>query len=361
MVTIFGTVHQAGGCGPEALGAIELLNRFGIPVRCILPIDDPILEPGNYATDFLRNRELVELVHYEPGMFSKQNILVSFGEGLAFKYMSDYEDRPKWSLFTSGMTFPVGDGMRAFKEGLVDEFFFQSPRFSKANAQAVWAKTGKTPYYRTNYLPYINPSSSFSLLNFSKRDDDGDFRVLRISRDDPEKYHSDTWRMFSAISPPAHRKAMLDVVGWGPNAEAKIGNPCQEGNRWNKQLNLKLHPHLYTPEETAPFYNNAHVLLHYYPVVESFGFATVQAMAAGAVVIGAPEGGFADLISHGKTGLHAASPEEASYLASKLAWEPEWRDAIATNAYNWLSREGPGNPDLCWPWWKKLLEDRGGN
>jgi glycosyltransferase involved in cell wall biosynthesis len=301
----------------------------------------------------------VEMVPYEPGMFSKQDILVSFGEGLPFKYMRKYDDRPRWSVFTSGMTYPVGDGIDALKDGLVDEFFFQGSWFAKSNAQRMWVESGKTVYFRTDYIPYINPNSSFSQLKYSQKSGTGDFNVLKINRDDPVKYHPETWRMFSAISAPAHRKTMIDVVGWGPNAEEKIGNPCIEGNRWNQQLNLKLHPHLYTPEETAPFYNKAHVLLHYYPVVESFGFATVQAMAAGAVVIGAPEGGFADLIYHGKTGLHAASPEEASYLASKLAWEPEWRNSIATNAYNWLMREGPGNSDLCWPWWERLLKERG--
>lgn len=356
MISFFGTVHQSGGCGPEALGAIELLTSFGVPVRCILPPGDPILEPGNPATDWLRRKRLVELVEYQPGMFAKQKVLVSFGEGLAFQLMREHSDRPPWVVFTSGMVFPVDDAMQAFREGLVDEFFFQSPRFTQTNLQAIWAKTGKAVYYRTDYIPYIDPLSTYSKLRFGGRPAEGPFRVLRISRDDPEKYHPDTWRMFTAICPPAHREALVDVVGWGPNAEEKIGNPCEEGHRYHGQLNVSLHGHLYAPEETAFFYNAAHVLLHYYPVVESFGYATVQAMAAGAVVIGAPEGGFADLIEHGRTGLHAASPEEASYLASKLAWEPAWRDTLASNAYQWLLREGPGNADRCWPWWQRLLK-----
>jgi glycosyltransferase involved in cell wall biosynthesis len=358
MVTIFGTVHMCGGGGPEALGAIELLNSFDVPVRCILPPNDPILAPGNYATDFLRRKKLVELVSYEPGMFSKQDILVSFGEGLAFKLMREHSDRPKWSVFTSCMTYPVDDGVQAFRDGLVDEFFFQSPRFTPANLQRIYAATGKPIFYRPNYIPYIDPLSSYLKLQFGKRPSDGPFRILRISRDDPEKYPPDTWRMFTSICPPAHRGACVDVVGWGPNAEGAIGNPCDPENRWHQQLNVALHPHLYTPDETAPFYNNAHVLLHYYPIVESFGFATVQAMAAGAVVIGAPEGGFADLIEHGRTGLHATSVEEAAYLASKLAWEPSFRDTLASNAYQWLFRHGPANSDLCWPWWKQLIKER---
>jgi glycosyltransferase involved in cell wall biosynthesis len=162
--------------------------------------------------------------------------------------------------------------------------------------------------------------------------------------------------MFCNIVAPARRSVHIDVIGWGLNAESKLGNPTHPENRWNGQINVTLHPHLYSPEETAPFFNRSHVLLHYYPVVESFGYATLQAMAAGVVVIGAPVGGFADLISPGHTGIFASTPDEASYWASEMCWRPKKRNEIARNAYQWLFQQGPANADLAWPWWNTLIK-----
>ena len=91
MINFFGIIHQSGGCGPELLGAIELLRSKGVPVRCIVPEEDPIVR--SERADFLRSLGCT-VVNYRPGMFEKCKILMSFGEDKCFDYMREYSDRP---------------------------------------------------------------------------------------------------------------------------------------------------------------------------------------------------------------------------------------------------------------------------
>ena len=354
MISFFGIIHQSGGCGAELLGAIHLLRRHGVKVRCIVPIDDPVAH-GSRAK-WLRSLG-VTVVNYRPGMFERCPVLVSFGEDVCFDYMREYGDRPKHMVWTSGMSWGVDVESAAFRDGLIDEFFFQNKATGEMVIPQILQGSGKPEAVlktRFNYIPYIE--AECPLFPFAPGDKpDNEFLVGRATRDDPEKWHEESWRMYGNILTPASRSLRVRVAGWGPNALEKIGNPCDPTSRWANYFNLELLGHIYEPAEIAAFYGSLHVLLHYYPFVESFGYATVQAMLAGAIPIGARAGGFAELLQHGETGFLAESPDEATYYASTLAFDEPRRAAMAAAARRWVIEEGPGNPDRAWTWWKDLL------
>jgi glycosyltransferase involved in cell wall biosynthesis len=352
-ISFFGIIHQSGGCGPELLGALDLLQSKGVPVRCIVPIGDPVVRGDR--SKYLNSRG-VEVIEYRPGLFSESRVLMSFGEHLCFNYMKTHSDRSPWVVWSSCMSWAIDREVEAHSEGLIDEFYFQTERTAKKVASKIEERSVKPVFYRSGYFAYIHPISDYAQPSAFVDKNQREFRVCKAVRDDAEKWHQDTWRMFCGVGAPKHKTVQIEIAGWGNNARDKIGNPCDPTSKWSGLFDIILHEHITSPLEMAKLYGRSHVLLHYYPFVESYGFATLQAMIAKCVPIGAPEGGFLDLIKHGETGFLATSPDEAAYYTSKLAFEDATWKKMSEAAAKWVVEEGPGNPDKCWPWWEELLK-----
>lgn len=356
MINFFGIIHQSGGCGPELLGAIELLRSKGVPVRCIVPEGDNVAR-GDRA-DFLRSIGC-SVVNYRPGLFEKCKVLVSFGEDRMFDYMREHSDRPKWVVWSSCMSHVIDAEVEAMKDGLIDEYFFQTLANAAVGKEICRAAgKGTKIAFRGSYRPFIKADSEYMPLSSPPRSDE-EFVVGRATRDDPEKWHEDSWRMYGSIMGPSSKPVRIEVVGWGGVAMSKVGNPCDPSSRWNGFMNISLKSHIYEPSEMASFYGRIHALVHYYPFVESFGIATAQAMLCGAVPIAANARGFQEQIIHGETGFLCDSPDEASYYASKLAFEEPLRAKMSAAARK-AALDGVANPVKAWPWWESLLQERTG-
>jgi hypothetical protein len=354
-VTFFGIVHQSGGCGPELLGALDLLQSKGVAVRCFVPIGDPVAS-GDRA-EYLKARG-VEVLNYSPGVFSTSQVLMSFGEHLCFDYMRKFSDRSPWMVWSSCMSWAIDREVEAHSDGLVDEFFFQTERTAKKVSSKVEERSVRPVHYRPGYLAHVNPDSDYGGYRKHIAKNPQEFRVCKAVRDDPEKWHEDTWRMFCGVVAPKHKKACIEVAGWGDNARDKIGNPCDPTSKWNSLFDINLHDHIVDPIQMAQLYGRSHALLHYYPFEENYPRATLQAMLAGAVPIAESKGGFLDQIRHSETGFLASCPDEAAYYTSKLAFEDATWRKMSEAAAKWVVEEGPGNPDKCWPWWEELLKSR---
>lgn len=352
-VSFFGIIHQSGGCGPELLGALDLLQSKGVPVRCIVPIGDPVVRGDR--SKYLHARG-IEVFEYRPGLFSESRVLMSFGENLCFDYMRAYSDRSPWVVWSSCMSWAIDREVEAHSDGLIDEFYFQTERTAKKVASKIEERSVKPVFYRSGYLAYINPLSVYAQYTKFVDKNPREFRVCKAVRDDAEKWHEDTWRMFCGVVAPKNKTVQIEVAGWGNNARDKIGNPCDPTSKWCGLFDITLHNHIVDPVEMSKIYGRSYALLHYYPFVENYPRAVMQAMLANCVSIGASEGGFLDLIRHGETGFLAASPDEAAYYTSKLAFEDATWRKMSEAAAKWVVEEGPGNPDKCWPWWEELLK-----
>lgn len=355
MINFFGIIHQSGGCGPELLGAIELLRSRLVPVRCIVPEDDPIVRSDR--ADYLR-RIGCTIVNYRPGIFEKCNVLMSFGEDMMFDYMREYSDRPKWVVWSSCMSYVVDAEVSAYKAGLIDEHFFQTEAAADLIGPKLVKSAGKGTKiaHRKDYRIYINAESGYMPLSFPKKSKET-FNVVRATRDDPAKWHEDSWRMYAGILAPRNKHVQIEVAGWGQNAGDKIGNPCDVSSKWNGLMNIILHDHINDPLEVASLYSRAHVLLHYYPFVESFGIATTQAMLCGAIPISADSQGFQEQIVHGETGFLCKTPDEATYYASMLAFNEDKRREMSQAARE-SALGNTANPHSAWPWWDFLLKNK---
>lgn len=353
-MNIFGIVHQHGGCGTEALGAIELLRSKNVAVRCIVPPSDEIIE--SLAANYLRSLG-VSVVNYTPGMFQTCDILISFAEGRnLFELVEEHKDRPRIVVYSDCMHYASADEIEWHSKNLIDEFFFQTRALADRLGPEITRRAKKSVAVRHGYRAYINPQSDYFPLRFRLNRSQETFTAIRVTRDDPDKWHPDTWRMFCGVSAPAGRKVQIEVAGWGLQAAEKIGD-LSSASFWKGKINAQLHEHIDGPKEMVALYDRAHVLIHVcdYEWEEALGRVMLESIIAGVVVIADNRGGAKDLIRHGETGFLVDSPDEASFYASKLAFDDNLRRAIAAQAYIEMTTAGHGNADVCWKWWRQLL------
>lgn len=360
MITFFGTVHHSGGCGTECLGAIELLRSRNVPVRVILPNEE------NPADQYLKSLGVQMVKASDRAVFKHCPVLISFGEGKTlFPILRELgaDERPGYVVYSDCMGFVTDLEVEAHQAGLIDEFFFQSRAMSDQLAPQLARRAKKGVTVRHGYKAFLNTRSPYLPLRFSESVEPG-FRVLKVGRDHEEKWHPETWRMMCGISAPGtaeNGNVHIEVAGWGPEAEKKVGDPSDPTNRWHKQLNITLHTQIHDAQAMADLYQRSDVLLHICDPVyeESAGRVILEAQASGVVVVADNRGGIRDLIVNGETGYLVDTPEEATFRCSELAFYPERRRQMAGNAYARLVNGGHGDSRACWPWWQGLVKKLG--
>ena len=269
------------------------------------------------------------------------------------------EERGEWQELKYDMVFgadgvsPTKAETAALTDGIINEVFTKSSRYASEYVRELVRSANRGVEHRVGYAPYCNSLSDFCGFRFTRKPENKDFIILRDTPDLEDFCFEDHWRMVCGITAP--RPKQFRALSWGKKLSKKAGNPGNPKDKWNGELSASI---LHAPPswgETRGAYAEASVLLHFYPAVESFSFAAARAMLSGAVVVASPSSQFYDTISHGETGFIANTPDEAAYLASRLAWEPHLQAKIAHDAHKWVVAKGPANADVCLNWWKPII------
>lgn len=200
------------------------------------------------------------------------------------------------------------------KEGLIDVFIYQTRRAQMLMEPTLLDLNPKylamlvTPYFDTSEFPFI-PDKPLDR-----------FRFCKISRADPGKYHQANRWVFETMVAPQLKEGHL--LGWC--AERM---PAAAGG---------LMPYWITcePPGARPvqeIYAKSHALIHFAAANQTENLPRVgfEAMASGTVVVADSRGGWVNQVQHGKTGWLAGDAKEFVYYASRLAYEPEERLAMA--------------------------------
>ncbi|WP_418677102.1 glycosyltransferase [Akkermansia sp.] len=80
------------------------------------------------------------------------------------------------------------------------------------------------------------------------------------------------------------------------------------------------------------FYRRCHIVLQPTDTTENWPRVGFEAMASGSVLIVDKRGGWEQMIEHGRTGWLCESPGDFIAYASKMAWEPHYREDMAAAA-----------------------------
>lgn len=168
------------------------------------------------------------------------------------------------------------------------------------------------------------------------------FIVGRAARPAPDKWSSQTWKIYEAIQYPQRRALMLGV---DDRTLEKLG-PTPE---WASCLRPRAIP-------VEKYYQCLHCLM---PINggarENWPRAGLEAFACGVPVVTQNAWGWREMIEHGVTGFLASNDQELAHYAAVLAYDEPLRMRIVDNARRRLI-DTHANPDIIAAAWKTIFD-----
>jgi hypothetical protein len=249
--------------------------------------------------------------------------------------------RPARVIWFNCMTWLFDAERQAHREGWIDVFGFVSG-YQRRQLEPQLAAI-RRPVASFSYRPFFDVDA----IEWSYRRWDGSYRLGRISRDDAGKFAPDTWRIFDRVLVPPGVAKKVYILGYGPNAAARIGAP-PAGLDWQTWGPGAI------PAST--FYRTIDTMLHKTGGSrESYCRVVVEAYAHGVVPIVEDDFAFSELVDHERTGIRASDSDEMSWWASTLARDPARHRAMAEHGRAFLAGE-LADPATCWAGWRELLD-----
>jgi glycosyltransferase involved in cell wall biosynthesis len=279
-----------------------------------------------------------------PGL--ADSVVVSFCNGEFLKHSHRFQEIGCRVVWASCMTFFfVAEQLHLEKHRPFDAYVFQSEyqRDALFPHLVPFGVRDSTCHLIRGYLdvkefpfrpkPYV-PGSEFVLG--------------RITRQDPGKWHPDSWQILDRISCPKRFRLM----GWGPQLHEHLGTPPSYVET--------LDP---CQERSSDFLGSLHCVLSPNGALrENWPRLGLEAMASGVPLIVDDAGGWREMIRHGETGFLARAPDEFATYVERLVANDDQRLAIAADARSSLARD-LSDPERCYRTWMALfrqLENGGG-
>lgn len=335
-IWVSGAPSRLGGADTELLNNIYLWRDHGIDVNIV---------PCYGITEEMK-REMVSIgcrfYQHDPKIFADK-IVVSYCNGNFLKELPKIIEhgRPKKVVWFNCMTWTFPDEVRASKYGWIDLHGFVSPYQRRMLLDSLRRQVGVRVDEFEGYRPYFKIKPDM----FRYRPPEGEFVLGRLSRPDPSKYSSDTWKIFDGVQ-TGNKVKKIHIMGYDMNVESKLGKP-PEG------LDVQLRPANDIP--VAKFYRSLHCLIHKTGGSrESYCRIVPEAYAHGVPIIVEDDYAFPDLVINGVTGFRCKTSEEMIEKATLLANNESLRKTIVHNAYEFL-KDQIASPERCISPWLRLL------
>jgi glycosyltransferase involved in cell wall biosynthesis len=339
-VWVAGFPSYYGGADTELDHNIDLWRRFGVDVH-LVPM---------FGADPRMKKSVLErgckIHEYRDNIFAGRTV-VSFCNGRFLEKLPLIMEhgRPAKLIWFNCMTWLFEKEKDAHREGWIDYFGFESEYQKKMLVPQLELIR---PVRSFPHKPYFNADR----IEWKYREWDGCYKIGRISRDDMHKFAADTWRIFDRVLVPKHLKKKVYILGYGPNAQKRMGPPpaALDWLTWSPNS-----------IPAAQFYNTIDTMIHKTGGSrESSSRVLFETYAYGVVPVVERDFAFPELVVHGETGYMGATSDEMSYYASMLAMNPEEHRRVARNGRRFLN-EKLANAETCWLAWQEVLETRAGS
>ena len=336
---IAGFPSHYGGADTELDHLIDLLRGRGVALHLV---------PMFGADEEMKRSVLARgcAVHdYRDDIF-RGRVVASYCNGQFLERLPAIAQhgRPALSIWFNCMTTPFEAEKRAHRDGLIDCFGFASA-YQEGLLRPALEKI--RPVRKFPYRPFFNVRRA----EFRYREWGGQYRIGRISRDDGAKFAADTWRIFDRVLVPASLRKKTYVLGYGPNAAARIG-PAPAGLDWRTWAGNEI--------PADGFYRTVDTMIHKTGGSrESYCRVLIEAWAHGVVPIVERDYAFPELVVDGDTGFMTSDSDEMSYRASWLAFHPGAHRRMAEAGRRRLEQVLV-DEDACWAGWRELLGEARG-
>lgn len=325
-----------GGADTELDHLIDLLRRFDVDVT-LVPM---------FGTDEKMRQDVMRrgcrVQPFTPGVF-RDRVVVSLCNDNFLTRLPEIMSvgRPRRVIWLNCMTWPFDRELIAHRNGWIDYFGFAS-EYQQNSLLPVLQRIRPVVSFR--YAPYFN----WRRVEWKYRPWDGCYKLGRISRDDGAKFAADTWRIFDRVLTPAGLQKKVYVLGYGPNAAAKIGS-APPGLDWRTWSANEI--------PATDFYRTIDTMIHKTGGSrESYCRVLVEAYAHGVVPIVERDFAFPELVVDGETGFMSSDSDTMSYLASTLAHDPARHRRLAEAGRRHLETKLSAEQH-CWSTWQTVLAD----
>lgn len=324
-----------GGVETELISLIELLISYKVEVHIVYG-----LQPKPKVEEYLKSIGVI-IEEYKKNLF-KNEILVVFFSVVGLWWLPEIE-RPKTIIYFNCCTGTMIADLNAHKLGLIDLHGFHC-EYQRNRLKPNFEQLGPVKEFK-NYVVYLNPKNPLFGIDFQYNRVKDTFIAGRISRNFPNKWAQDTWKIFDDIKTPNKKQVLF--LGYGSEVENKTGKPP-------KRIDCKIYDNLGIP--VREYLKIVHCNIHKTGGSrENYPRVAIECFAAGVPFIAENNYGFLEQIIDKETGFLCNTSEEMSAAATELAFNEKYRKKIIYAAYDRFNSIW-GNRELCWQAWKVLWE-----
>lgn len=313
-ICVIGFPSRLGGADTELDHQIRVWRALGLQVHLIhtWDLDDNLRGMGMQDRGCIihepRNWEVCRGKH-----------VISYCNSEFLKHLEVIRSVAKSTTFVNCMCWTFEAEREAHRRGLIDCFLYQTDHAREKVQQVLmdinpdyrWFKVN--PYFHLDDFPYHGNRSEET------------FRFVRVSREDPDKFHSSQLWVYETMVAPVLKEGL--ILGINDGIRQKVG---REPN-WIRGLPAG-------GMSVQEAYRSAHCLIQMSETYENLPRVGFEAMASGCLLIVDDRGGWRDLVLHGQTGFLCRDQREFVYYSSRAAFERVERRLMTENARHWVEK-----------------------
>ena len=310
---IVGFPSLYGGAGAELYHQVRVWETLGVTLHFI-PTQKNVRKAALYG----EMTERGHMIHdaYDWSVIPEGAPVISFCNEDFLAALPEIRRRTRRTVFVNCMTWLFGKEKEAMSRGDIALFLYQNDKVWQNVMPRLRALNGDPSVRFMTFRPYFD-SAAFPYV--ADRASDW-FGAGHISRQDEDKFSKDTWRIYEHFASPVPKRGTF--LGFDARSAAKTGKPPDWVESFHDQKSLSQ----------QEFYRRCHIVLQPTDTTENWPRVGFEAMASGSVLIVDKRGGWEQMIEHGRTGWLCESPGDFIACATKMAWEPHYREDMAAAA-----------------------------
>ncbi len=312
-IFVHGFPSLYGGAGTELHHQMIVWRKMGMDVH-LIPTGDGFYPEGLYV-ELLRLGVVIHAADdwtaLEPG-----DPVMGFCNSEFLDAIPEIRKHTKRTVFVNCMTWLFDKEKELMKEGLIAMSLYQNEEVRQKNMPLLQGLNADPSVRFMTFKPYFH-SDAFPFI--TERTDEY-FGCGRISRQDADKFARNTLQIYEYFVSPVPKRGLF--LGFDHRSEEKIGKPYD----WIRTARDQ------TEVSQQEFYKHCKIVLQPTDTTENWPRVGFEAMASGSVLIVDNRGGWRQMVEHGRTGWLCDHERDFIYYASRMAYEPHWRDDMAEAA-----------------------------
>lgn len=244
---------------------------------------------------------------------TKDDAVINFCSGEFLDNLDKITERTKRVAWANCMTWLFDKERMAAAENKISVFLYQRDQV-RIKHKAELEKLGCTSEFIT-FAPYFDSS----LIDFKVTDDEFT-NIGRISRQDSDKFSKNIVHIYEYIVSPRMKRGFF--LGFDERSEKKTGPLPAWISGFVDQNSLPV----------KDFYDTVNFIVQPTDTTENLPRIGFEAMYSGKPLVVDNRGGWKTMIEHGVSGFLCNHERDFIYWGSRLAYEPELREAVALSA-----------------------------